>query len=201
MRFRRSLALATLLLWASGCLYHVREHTDDVLNELVVRPYDLAPAGQTEPVATPAPTDQPSPGTRPGETPLPQPKKTGRDANLLGLPQVDVQTTAFLQAEPPPLSQAEQRLREIQKRMDRLKIPEAIPGSETPLLEVPKEPRQKEASIQRIYPELPPLPIEPKALPGPNGQPYTLAALQTLAAANSPRCDRPSPTSRPPEET
>src|SRR5262249_38798947 len=33
---------------------------------------------------------------------------------------------------------------------------------------------------------LPPLPEEPKARPGPDGKPYTLADLQQLAAANSP---------------
>ena len=35
-------------------------------------------------------------------------------------------------------------------------------------------------------PELPPLPVEPKVQPGPEGKPYTLADFQRLAAANSP---------------
>ncbi|MBV8611926.1 MAG: TolC family protein, partial [Singulisphaera sp.] len=37
-----------------------------------------------------------------------------------------------------------------------------------------------------LYPELPPLPVEPRTQPGPGGKPYTLADLQRLAAANSP---------------
>ena len=176
IRRRRLLWFATLLC-ASGCLYHVREHTDDVLNELTMRPYDLAPAAQTEPLKTP------SGQSAPGETPLPAPKKAvGADGRLLTMPQVDVQTTAFLQQ-----TETDTRVRQIQERMSRLKIPEAVPGSETPLIIVPKETAAQQTVIKRIYPELPPLPVEPKALPGPNGQPYTLAALQSLAAANSPQ--------------
>jgi cobalt-zinc-cadmium efflux system outer membrane protein len=184
IRLRRWFLFATLT-WASGCLYHVREHTDDVLSELVVRPYDLAPPSDAEPVKAPSPQ---SPGeTRPGETPLPQPKKAAAlDAGLRGLPQMDVQTTAFLQADPSQ-PEPDQKLHEIQQRINRLKIPEAIPGSETPLLQVPRGPVEQQAAIKRIYPELPPLPAEPTALPGPNGQPFTLAALQQLAAANSPQ--------------
>ncbi len=37
-----------------------------------------------------------------------------------------------------------------------------------------------------MFPNLPPLPAEPTAVPGPEGRPYTLADLQQLAAANSP---------------
>ena len=46
--------------------------------------------------------------------------------------------------------------------------------------------RERERAIDRIYPDLPPLPVEPKLLPGPGGNPYTLADLQRMAAANSP---------------
>jgi outer membrane protein, heavy metal efflux system len=180
IRRRRLLWFATLLC-ASGCLYHVREHTDDVLNELTMRPYDLAPTAQTEPPKTPS--GQSAPGAPPGETPLPEPKKmVGADGRLFTMPQVDVQTTAFLQQ-----AETDTRLRQIQERMNRLKIPEAVPGSETPLIIVPKETAAQQATIKHIYPELPPLLVEPKALPGPNGQPYTLAALQSLAATNSPQ--------------
>jgi outer membrane protein, heavy metal efflux system len=184
LRLRRWFLFATLM-WASGCLYHVREHTDDVLNELVTRPYDLAPPGEADPAITPS--RQPA-ETRSGETPLPQPKKAAAlDASLRSLPQMDVQTTAFLQVEQAPQQETDQKLREIQQRMNRLRIPEAIPGSETPLLHVPKGTAEQQTAIKRIYPELPPLPVEPTALTGPNGQPYTLAALQQLAAANSPQ--------------
>jgi cobalt-zinc-cadmium efflux system outer membrane protein len=41
-------------------------------------------------------------------------------------------------------------------------------------------------AIDRLYPELPALPVEPRPQPGPEGRPYTLADFQRLAAANSP---------------
>jgi cobalt-zinc-cadmium efflux system outer membrane protein len=50
-------------------------------------------------------------------------------------------------------------------------------------------PRGTEAAareIEHLYPELPPLPVEPQVLPGPGGKPYTLADFQRIAAANSP---------------
>src|SRR5262249_52888893 len=65
-------------------------------------------------------------------------------------------------------------------------IPPEIPGSEAPRIMLPKDPKEKQRAIERLYPELPPLPAEPTALPGPCGQPYTLAVLQQMAAENSP---------------
>jgi cobalt-zinc-cadmium efflux system outer membrane protein len=75
----------------------------------------------------------------------------------------------------------------IEKIQSRFKIPPDIPGSEAPRVLLPKEPKARSEEIQRLYPELPPLPEEPKPLPGPNGHPYTLADLQQLAAVNSPQ--------------
>jgi cobalt-zinc-cadmium efflux system outer membrane protein len=70
----------------------------------------------------------------------------------------------------------------------KLQIPPRLPGSEAPRIALPRSmtPAQREREINRIYPELPPLPVEPKVQPGPGGKPYTLADLQHLAAANSP---------------
>ena len=45
---------------------------------------------------------------------------------------------------------------------------------------------QLASQLERLYPELPALPVEPKPQPGPGGKPYTLADLQRLAAAHSP---------------
>jgi cobalt-zinc-cadmium efflux system outer membrane protein len=67
-----------------------------------------------------------------------------------------------------------------------LNIPPEIPGSEAPLVKLPKDKAALQREVARLYPELPPLPAEPTALPGPDGHPYTLADLQQLAAANSP---------------
>jgi cobalt-zinc-cadmium efflux system outer membrane protein len=68
--------------------------------------------------------------------------------------------------------------------MPDLRIPPRLPGSEAPEIHVSTQMTTKE--IDRLYPPLPPLPVEPKALPGPGGKPYTLAELQRLAATNSP---------------
>jgi cobalt-zinc-cadmium efflux system outer membrane protein len=76
-------------------------------------------------------------------------------------------------------------LEAIRKRLQRLRIPEAVPGSETPSIQWPKEPDARAAMVAKLYPPLPPLPEDPKPLPGPNGHPYTLAELQQMAADNS----------------
>jgi cobalt-zinc-cadmium efflux system outer membrane protein len=95
---------------------------------------------------------------------------------------MDVQTTALMQQ----ASNATQKAPDGRPRID-VTIPPEIPGSETPRLQVPKDPAAAKAALERIYPELPPLPAEPVAVPGPDSQPYTLAALQQLAATNSPQ--------------
>jgi cobalt-zinc-cadmium efflux system outer membrane protein len=86
-----------------------------------------------------------------------------------------VQTVAYLEAGPSG-----------EKHLD-LNIPPEIPGSEARRLELPKDPVAKQRAIERLFPELPPLPEEPTPVPGPNGKPYTLADFQQIAAANSPQ--------------
>jgi cobalt-zinc-cadmium efflux system outer membrane protein len=70
----------------------------------------------------------------------------------------------------------------------KLTIPPGVPGSEAPLLPnfAKMTPEQRDRTIKELYPELPPLPAAPTALPGPGGRAYTLADLQKLAAENSP---------------
>jgi cobalt-zinc-cadmium efflux system outer membrane protein len=68
--------------------------------------------------------------------------------------------------------------------MPDLRIPPQLPGSEAPAIQISSQ--RTEAEVNRLYPPLPPLPVEPKVQPGPGGKPYTLADLQRLAAANSP---------------
>jgi cobalt-zinc-cadmium efflux system outer membrane protein len=72
-----------------------------------------------------------------------------------------------------------------QRKLD-LNIPPQLPGSEAPRIVLPTERAAVDRAIDRTYPELPPLPLEPKVLPGPLGKAYTLADFQRLAAANSP---------------
>jgi cobalt-zinc-cadmium efflux system outer membrane protein len=155
---RRLLALCGLVI-LGGCLYHAQERADLAVCDLAARPYDLAPPAE----ATPA---KASSG-----------KDSAEARAIQQLAGVDVQTTALLQ--PPDVV----RRQEIQSR---LRIPPDLPGSEAPKIQVPANPGEKEREIRRLFPELPPLPEEPPALPGPNGQPYTLAELQRLAAENSP---------------
>ena len=67
-----------------------------------------------------------------------------------------------------------------------LHVPPRLPGSEAPEIHISKDRAVADREIQRLHPELPPLPVEPKVQPGPGGKPYTLADFQRLAAANSP---------------
>src|SRR5262249_27503186 len=66
-----------------------------------------------------------------------------------------------------------------------LQIPRRMPGSEAPSVDLPRDARLQ-SEIDRIYPELPPLPLEPEVQPGLEGQPFTLTDLQRIATANSP---------------
>jgi cobalt-zinc-cadmium efflux system outer membrane protein len=70
----------------------------------------------------------------------------------------------------------------------RLDIPTRLPGAEAPAIDIPpSEDRVARAEeIDRVYGELPPMPLEPRPSPGPDGRPYTLTELQRIAAANSP---------------
>jgi cobalt-zinc-cadmium efflux system outer membrane protein len=181
---RRRLLLFFALLWVSGCLYYAKERTDRTVCDLAARPYDLRPPDPPE-------SQRPPPAAGAG---------TGTAATE---PAFDVQTTALMQPEErgphggsadlearvaiQPIPGKDATLEAIRKRQERLKIPEAVPGSETPPIQLPREAAARARAIQQLYPPLPPLPEEPKPLPGPNGQPYTLAELQQLAAANSPQ--------------
>ena len=65
-----------------------------------------------------------------------------------------------------------------------LQIPLRLPGSSASRVELPKDAR-RQAAIDQIYAELPPLPQEPQVGLGPDGKAYTLSDLQRIAAANS----------------
>jgi cobalt-zinc-cadmium efflux system outer membrane protein len=110
-----------------------------------------------------------NPGERPSVKPMPGAEPSARMPNV---PPSDVRTAALLQAEPP--------------QKDRLTIPESVPGSEVPLIKLSEDPETRKREVRELYPKLPKLAEEPKAAPGPNGQPYTLADLQAIAVEHSP---------------
>ncbi|HVS38607.1 MAG TPA: TolC family protein [Gemmataceae bacterium] len=149
--------LALGALLLSGCLYHATEHTDEVVCALTAHPFDVAPTDALE------------------TAPAKPPDKTG---SVILAPSTDVQTAALMAADQPAPP----------NRLPPPKVPPEVPGEETPLLPnikaLPKE--QQIAALRKIYGPLPQLPDEPKALPGPDGQPYTLTQLQRIAAGNSP---------------
>src|SRR5262249_8316213 len=71
----------------------------------------------------------------------------------------------------------------------RLQVPSELPGAGTPRVTLPPTtapPKEREAAIDRLFPELPPLGPDPLPCPGPEGQPLALTELQRLAMSNSP---------------
>jgi outer membrane protein, heavy metal efflux system len=179
MSFRRRLLLSGALL-LSGCLYHARERTDQAVCDLAAHPYDAAPPAvvsngppqaAAEEVAKMVPVIPP---TDVRTTALMQGRGVAAFDALDGLAQI-----AFEQVGPNP------KLEDIKKKFN---IPQEVPGRDAP--PVPSgpwaTPEEKLRDLRRFYSELPPLPQTPKALPGPDGRPYTLADLQQIAAKNSP---------------
>ncbi len=166
----RHFTIAAILLVA-GCAYNSRERVDQSVGSLTCHPYDKQP---------PAPVTSPS-VIPPATTADPATPAPNGEASASPRQETDVRTVAWLESgqslNQPPTGE---------KRLD-LSIPPQIPGSEARRLELPKEPTAKQREIERLFPELPPLPAAPIPQPGPNGQPYTLADLQQFATANSPQ--------------
>jgi outer membrane protein, heavy metal efflux system len=162
---RKRLLLVSLLL-LSGCRGGpVVQQTDLTLLQMASQPFDVAPPPSTE--------------SKPKEETAPPAKTTAKPAKEEpSQPESDIRTVALLQPE--------KQAGNLPKYP--LEIPAGLPGSEAPRLPNLKDMtrEQKERVIQRLYPELPPLPVEPTSEPGPNGVPYTLADFQRLAVENSP---------------
>ena len=67
-----------------------------------------------------------------------------------------------------------------------MEISPRLPGSEAPWIMLSRDKDAADRQIERLFPDLPPPPDEPKPQPGPAGKPYTLEDFQRLAAANNP---------------
>jgi Outer membrane efflux protein len=204
MVFRRLLLLSGLLLPLSGCAWAVRQQADQVVRGLAAEPFDVAPEAPRPPAARPGETaaSRPRQTTRkllasassrpmPVQPPAPAPKAptdaqatalmgSRRDASRPVVPLKDDAVLAAAWTQPGPGDSGAS-----QRRLD-LEISPRLPGSEAPRIVLPRDEAAAERAIALLFPELPPLPAEPKPLPGPGGKPYTLADLQRLAAANSP---------------
>jgi outer membrane protein, heavy metal efflux system len=192
MRLRLALLLCTLVL-LSGCVYGVREHADEAVSAIVNHPFDL----------TPAPYAAQNSQTI-------EAKKAATTRDKLSIPKVDAITAEYLEGNKNGPSVAGQKgmqntlgpvrgqvsalgailpvgaVDEPRPKID-VTIPPQIPGSEAGRIrKLPEDKTAKQKAIQELYPELPPLPTEPRPVTGPGGQPLTLADLQQLGAANSP---------------
>ena len=171
MPLTRLLPLTALVL-LSGCVYGVRERTEQVQCDLSLKPYDLAPPGQAEP---------PKMGDTPEKGPPVKPGPLGEGKGASQASPTDVQTAALLQADP------EKPLTPAQKAAQRLEIPSAIPGGDTPRIDLKDlTPEQRRRKLLELYPDLATLEPEPMTQPGPSGKPYTLSDLQELATRFSP---------------
>ncbi len=159
MSIRALLACFGLLI-VSGCLYHAKEHTDATVGQLVGHPYDQAPP---EPAPATPPKAPASSGGKPYES--------------SAAPPTDIQTTAYM---------AETELAPSEKGKIEPKVPAEVPGSEARSFHLPEGQEARERAIVELFPPLPPLPADPTPVQGPEGRPYTLSDLQTIAAANSP---------------
>ncbi len=183
---RKMLPLAAILL-LNGCLWPVRQTVDQRVSNLAQQPYDTVPKGATEKPMPPAAPEAGNDTSAPGQS-----QQSG--AAVSDVP-TDVQTTVWMEGDGRRTGHHALTTGWTDEEADgtaprgrklELNIPAQLPGSEAPRVELPKDKVELQREIDRIYPELPPLPEEPKVEPGPYGRAYTLSDLQSLAAANSP---------------
>ncbi len=153
----------------------VVQETDRILLEMASHPFDVAPSETADSkLSRPVRSEE--------KASAEQGKQTSSlrtpPSSLSSEPASDIRTVALLQADRQTGNSPKYEL----------EIPPGLPGSEAPRLPDLKDmtPEQRQRAIQRLYPDLPPLPEEPVPEKGPNGVPYSLADLQKLAVENSP---------------
>jgi cobalt-zinc-cadmium efflux system outer membrane protein len=177
---RRRLLPLLMLLLCGGCLYQVRERTENVAAALALQEFDPAPPAKTDRGTLPSPKEVPADKT------LPMPKEGPAERNdklraKRRFGELDVQTVAYLQKEDKPATKG--ILEQIERDM-----PRRIPGSEARWLN--KRPEWSEerwrAEIRRQFPPLPRLPDYPRGILSPEGRPYTLSELHRISMENSP---------------
>jgi outer membrane protein, heavy metal efflux system len=176
----RLMVLSGMVL-LSGCLYHAREHTDQVVCNLAAVPYDLQPpsSGPSKADDIPKPA-KPSDGTpKPVDNLPPTDLETSRlmEKRGSGDSKDEVRVVTLTQDQGPP--------KIVQDVLKNFQIPQSLPGADAP--PIPKlAPEERARVLREIYKDLGALPEVPKPEPGPDGKPYTLADLQRIAATHSP---------------
>jgi outer membrane protein, heavy metal efflux system len=176
MNTRLSVVLLGLgALALAGCLSPLQQGADAlVCNSARIRIDRLPPA--------PPPVE---------ELPKPQPKEPAKvDAAAPGLQQVG----ALFAQRPEPAGDVEKdkqlRAKLAQMFVDRLKVPEGVPGSQAPPIAVKGlrnlPPAEQDKILARYFPPVLPMGPDPQPVPGPDGRPLTLEDLQRLARENSP---------------
>jgi cobalt-zinc-cadmium efflux system outer membrane protein len=156
---------ALALVLTAGCLYPVRDKVDRVVCDLAVVPRDehYRRAAEAKPTS-PASDPQAKAGGR---------KPADKDATL-------TLVSAQKPAEP-----------DQPRILDRLKIPDSIPGASSakdfklPELK-PENKAERDRIINEAYPPLEPLGPDPTPLPGPDGHALSLSDLQRMALEKHP---------------
>jgi cobalt-zinc-cadmium efflux system outer membrane protein len=179
----RELVACCVVVSLSGCAYQARERTDGMVANLVSHPYDVMPPEALAPPGAPGSEPSklpPSPQGTPPKEGAPGGKSPADGAPAVPAAKVDVQTSRYLLT-----SYAEDTNQPAQKKFEP-KIPAELPGAEAKAIEIPKDETAKERAINQLFPNLPPLAVEPAAALSPEGRAYTLSDLQFIAAGNSP---------------
>ena len=164
---------ALLPFWMIGCLHPVAQTTDQILREVSASPVDRMPILAAEKIApvSAATFDIPDKTPPAFAAPVGTKLEATRDAiRGEGL----VQASVAAKADPkPPV-----------KGPKRLDVPPELPGAGAPRVVLPPTTapaKEREVAFNKLFPPLPPLPTDAEPIAGPNGQPLTLADLQSLA--------------------
>lgn len=165
---RRTLVWAFGLLVVTGCLHPVADQIDHAICDLGSMPVDAVPVAAVNAKATPS-----------GEL---------ESALRTAAAQPKAGAIVPVGASAPPKA-AESELPTSRPFPRRLDVPPELPGAGGPRVTLPPTtaPRkERDAAIDKLFPNLPPLGPDPELVPGPDGHPLTLADLQKLALTNSP---------------
>jgi len=174
--YKKQIWLGLGLMVLVGCYTRVRPEVDGLVCASANRPVDLVmiePASKDKPLV-PAKL---MPITPANDLEAYLPQKMGNPAydNLL-------------------LTSAQQPIKEVelpkknQNLLDRMAVPPGLPGGNVPPIKLPMNVSAAEfkTAVNKYFPPLPPIGVDPKPLPGPDGHPLTLADLQKLGRENSP---------------